>query len=204
MGSKRVMLTFAGKTRRLYEWADELGVSRASLSNRLRSGWSVEDALTVPFTSANLARGARVEDLFWSKVEKTEACWIYRGTTKRGYGHVVAHRRNWSAHRFSFFLARGREPGPILMHLCDVRACVRPDHLREGTQKENIGQAVASGRMARGSRNGSAKLDEASVREILRRRADGETQQRLADAFGVSQVNISHILTGKTWGLVSL
>ena len=43
------MLTFDGKTQPLTAWAEELDISRTTLSNRIHSNkWSVEKALTTP------------------------------------------------------------------------------------------------------------------------------------------------------------
>lgn len=46
-------LTHAGETLTVAEWAERMGVGYSALSNRIRDGWSVEDALTIP-----VARGA--------------------------------------------------------------------------------------------------------------------------------------------------
>lgn len=87
------------------------------------------------------------------------------------------------------------------MHVCNNPSCVRPDHLREGTQKENIAMAVEARRMAKGSRNGSAKLEDEQVREILwRYKAKGESQAAIARDYGVSQVQVSRIVLGQSWG----
>lgn len=44
--SRNRMLTYAGKTMCLAAWANELGIHRAALGDRLRTGWSVERALS--------------------------------------------------------------------------------------------------------------------------------------------------------------
>jgi hypothetical protein len=41
-------LTLSGRTMCVSEWAEELGLKRATLSKRLESGWSVERTLTTP------------------------------------------------------------------------------------------------------------------------------------------------------------
>jgi len=42
------MLTHDGKTMCLAAWAEQIGLSTLSLSSRLRLGWTVEEALTIP------------------------------------------------------------------------------------------------------------------------------------------------------------
>jgi hypothetical protein len=42
------LVTFDGETLTLADWCDRTGLHKATLLNRLRSGWSVRDALTLP------------------------------------------------------------------------------------------------------------------------------------------------------------
>lgn len=44
-------LTYMGRTMSLTQWALEVGISRDTLSARLRYGWSLEDALTKPVST---------------------------------------------------------------------------------------------------------------------------------------------------------
>jgi len=45
---KRVGVTALGTTKTMNEWAKHAGISRQSLINRLKLGWSFEDAITRP------------------------------------------------------------------------------------------------------------------------------------------------------------
>lgn len=48
---KSVVITHAGRTQNLIEWARETGINRGTIRLRLRAGWSVEKALTTPAAS---------------------------------------------------------------------------------------------------------------------------------------------------------
>jgi len=80
------------------------------------------------------------EERFWSKVDKTPTCWRWLGTTiPKGYGVFTVGRKKIVAHRFSYELAYGPiGAGLQVDHICRVRNCVRPDHLREVTGKQNL------------------------------------------------------------------
>lgn len=85
-------------------------------------------------------------DRFWSKVEKTETCWLWTGGTARnGYGSFWDGNRIGRAHRYAYELLVGPIPeGLQLDHLCRVRLCVNPAHLEPVTQQENIRRAMVS------------------------------------------------------------
>jgi hypothetical protein len=80
----------------------------------------------------------------WEKVEKTPACWLWRGTIDRhGYGTIRQSRcdggRQLRAHRAVYELVVGPAPdGLDLDHLCRNRRCVRPDHLEPVTRRTNL------------------------------------------------------------------
>jgi hypothetical protein len=80
-------------------------------------------------------------------------CWIWIGSVNpvHGYGEASIGRRGdvrrWRAHRLSFWLFDGRDPGELMvMHACDVRACVNPDHLSLGTALDNVRDMITKGR----------------------------------------------------------
>lgn len=78
---------------------------------------------------------ATVRNRFWKYVSKTETCWLWTGTTVRGYPvlQCLNSNGNWAprgAARISYVLHGGEiAQGANLGHTCGVVKCVRPEHL---------------------------------------------------------------------------
>lgn len=87
-------------------------------------------------------------DRFWSKVNKTEMCWLWTGNRSQGYGKLSVLGESIRAHRYSYILHFGAIPqGMLVCHRCDNPACVRPDHLFLGTSSDNAKDAYHKGRL---------------------------------------------------------
>lgn len=86
---------------------------------------------------------------FWSKVEFTPQCWLWRGyTMPDGYGRFQARVDGSPAmvlvHRWAFEFCVGQIPDDLTIdHLCRTRNCVNPDHLEPVTHLENIMRSKA-------------------------------------------------------------
>lgn len=154
-----------------------------------------------------MAKGKKpipIADRFWSKVEKTDGCWLWTGSTHPfGYGQLsTSHgERPARAHRLAYELAHGNIPsGMHVLHACDNPRCVRPDHLMLGTPKDNMRGASARGRMLRGESHKNSKLTDIEVRRMRLLYLSGEyTQSQLSDQFGIDPANVSYIVRNKTW-----
>jgi hypothetical protein len=88
---------------------------------------------TLTLTEKDLVR-------YWAKVEESEGCWLWTAATvPSGYG-IFHHRDNHcsQAHRVSFEMVNGAIPDRMQVdHTCHNRRCVKPEHLRLVTQKQN-------------------------------------------------------------------
>jgi hypothetical protein len=84
---------------------------------------------------------ARVERLPWS------GCWLWPNEAMNGYGKL-GYRGSWiRAHRASWIAFNGDIPGGLLvLHKCDVKTCVNPDHLFLGTGRDNMLDLVNKGK----------------------------------------------------------
>lgn len=81
---------------------------------------------------------------FWSRVDKAEGCWLWRGARLlNGYGQTLLNKRHQYVHRVSYALAKGPIPhGLHLDHLCRTKLCVNPAHLEAVTPRVNIIRGV--------------------------------------------------------------
>jgi hypothetical protein len=90
-----------------------------------------------------------VTERFWEKVRvgADEDCWLWVGTANAsGYGVFHYDGRYHLAHRIAWMLTYGSFPEPCGLHKCDVPACCNPNHLFEGTQADNMRDAMTKGR----------------------------------------------------------
>jgi len=85
---------------------------------------------------------SRLETRFWSKVNKTDNCWLWRAMIIAGYGRLRLGRQLVGAHQISWRLHRGPIPdGLVVCHNCpggDTPHCVNPLHLFVASQTENL------------------------------------------------------------------
>jgi HNH endonuclease len=82
-------------------------------------------------------------------VEKGEECWLWQGAIgEHGYGYIsIGGHRVKQAHRVAYELFIGPIPeGKCVLHRCDTRACVRPDHFFLGTPLTNAQDRDGKGR----------------------------------------------------------
>lgn len=84
--------------------------------------------------------------------KRKDGCWEWQGSCGRnGYGQFKAFGKMVSAHRFAYELYKGPIPdGLHILHSCDNKRCVNPDHLRAGTHAENMAEASERGLMPSG------------------------------------------------------
>lgn len=75
----------------------------------------------------------------WSRILKTDTCWLWQGGKSHGYGITNFESRKESVHRTIYRICVGEIPeGLQLDHLCRVKLCCNPAHLEPVTARENI------------------------------------------------------------------
>jgi hypothetical protein len=76
-----------------------------------------------------------------------DACWVWqRRKNANGYGLTKIKGVPLLAHRVAYQLYVGELiPGLLVCHRCNNQSCVRPSHLYQATNKENIAHAARDG-----------------------------------------------------------
>jgi HNH endonuclease/CENP-B N-terminal DNA-binding domain len=147
---------------------------------------------------------------FWNKVDKTPGlgpkgdCWEWKAgkVQHRGYGLFCYKRKRVKAHRVAWLLEHGNWPELNICHHCDNPACVRPSHLFEGTQQDNMKDMKEKERQAKpkGETNNQAILTENLViNDVIPSLKRGESGASIGRRLGVHKSTISDIKRGKRW-----
>ena len=141
---------------------------------------------------------------FWNKVEKTDYCWNWTGAkTENGYGRFWNGNAHELSHRFSWRLNDIILKGLLVLHHCDNRKCVNPEHLFIGTQKDNFQDMVKKERNKIGfnknARYRNAKLTVEQVKEIRIKHSINNSLKTLSLEYHTSRQNIHSIVTRKRW-----
>lgn len=140
-----------------------------------------------------------LEVRFAAKVNKGSDCWLWAGAKDRaGYGLIETAGAMEGAHRVAYRLYIGECAGSLVLHRCDNKSCVNPDHLFLGTQADNMKDKVAKGRQARGETNGNSKISDLQAQEMVSLRGQGMMVKDIAAKFGVSRVTVTKITLGQT------
>lgn len=144
------------------------------------------------------------ETRFWNNTIKksNKECWNWiAANDSMGYGHFMVNGKTVKAHRYSYEYHNNKIPfGLCVLHKCDNRKCVNPNHLFLGTQLDNIKDRDNKNRQAKGEHLPISKLTKEQVIQIRKLYKSTKTSTRkLGYEFNVSCSTIKAILTNRTW-----
>lgn len=124
---------------------------------------------------------------------------------KSGYGLVWHDGKTRQAHRVSYELHNlPIMDGQHVMHSCDNRKCINPEHLSLGSRHDNIQDMIGKGRhkTVNGVAHHNAKITPEIAAQIRVRyepysRKNGS--MALSREFGISQQTVYSVIQGETW-----
>lgn len=132
--------------------------------------------------------------------EPNSGCWLWLfGSFSSGYGCLRVGSTVWYAHRLSWTLYKGPIPvGVCVLHKCDTRLCVNPQHLFLGSKGDNNADRASKDRSATGERHGRSVLTTEDV-AYIRTQFGKKSLRAIAREMGVSKIPIQQIYHGLTW-----
>lgn len=143
---------------------------------------------------------------FWSLVDvrSPDECWPWladKNPRRGNYGRFWLKRIAYRANRMAYWLHYGIDPAANdACHKCDNPPCCNPSHLFKGTRAINLADMTHKHRRVYGEQHGISKLTRKQVAEIKRLYIPRKVGcNQLAERFGVSEMTIHKIISGKTW-----
>ncbi len=119
-------------------------------------------------------------------------------TARMGYGVLNYGGKVVYAHRLSYEVFKGPIPeGMLVCHSCDVPACINPDHLWLGTQKENVLDCCKKGRNSRNAGEAHSRLKLTDAEAVLIH-DDPRDALTISKEYGITRSHVYHIKARKT------
>ena len=148
---------------------------------------------------------------FWARVDRSGDCWIWLAGRygKTGYGafsytDIKGQHKTIGAHRAAFMLFKAPIPkGKFILHKCNNKLCVKPEHLYAGTQADNMIDRLKAGHTPRGENHYLAKLSNKSVTYIRNLKPSYGIFAAAARKLGVSKDLVTKVFYGEGWSHVA-
>ncbi len=132
-------------------------------------------------------------------------CWYFSGYIDQlGYGRLTVLSEN-KAHRVSWKLFYGDIPkGKKVLHKCDIRNCVNPEHLFLGTQSDNVNDMVSKKRnKSPGLSKEKNRMSKLTMEKVLEMRSLYEkgnlSYSKIGKLFSISQMTAYRAINLQSW-----
>jgi len=123
------------------------------------------------------------------------------GVNDSGYPIIYLGKKAERVSRYVFSKTFGYWPTRIVRHSCDCRRCINPNHLFEGSRRDNSADAVVRKRFPVGEKHWSTSLSDSDVLYIFKSKKDSKF---LAKKYGVHRDTINNIKSGRTWSWITM
>ncbi len=163
-----------------------------------------------------LKKHTKAKFLKKANVGGIDDCWNWlAGGRGNGYGALKFKGKVIDAHRFSWILHNGKIPkGKFVLHKCDNRKCINPNHLFLGTHVDNMIDAYGKGRLKLPVRTqfkagffpANAKITKEKAIEVYQyiQSNPNKTKLEIATIFGIGHSTAKDIASKRVYGLNNL
>lgn len=178
----------------LREIGERLGISRQRVQQLLGKTRDIIPHRVV-LSEADRQYKKKIDAIrgFWERVNigSPDECWNWQGTVHpiSGYGQASFHAKTYLAHRLAYILTFGEIPeGLKVLHSCDNPACCNFNHLRAGTQAENIQERDV--RQRRKAKTGNKEFYSQRKEYLAANYRNLKDAKRIAEKWGVCPQNV--------------
>jgi hypothetical protein len=121
-------------------------------------------------------------------------CWNWVAALDgKGYGQLRYHYKQYISSRLSWEVFKGPIPeGKLVLHKCDNRKCVNPNHLYVGTYSDNMGDRESRNRAPDAGR--PIRHSHEYVENIRQLHKEGNSQMAISRLLHISQSFISQVV----------
>ena len=194
-------LIFASSRKSEEAIAEELGCSKTAVLEALRR-------FNIPRRNNKEA-----QDIWWNKHRRevtykvTESgCWecTSHHNRVRGYPEIRINGKKMRLSRYIYskhhHISLESMQGLVVMHTCDNPKCINPNHLKLGTDYDNMQDRNKKMRQMHGEGHYRATLTEDDVRAI---RKSNKTSIELGKLYGVAHATIRNVRLRRSWRYVN-
>lgn len=200
----------------LEEVSEKYGMTRERVRQIINlMGYQPRRSTNITRETLSIDRKFRLSSaqLFWSgvSISDPDKCWEWQGARfdsgygRVGFGYLNRYFQLRYCHRIAYAFAHRKIPKLNILHSCDNPPCCNPNHLREGTQADNIRdlmerhydswyEKLVQGRQRSTTR--PIKYNQAQVKEWKRLRDKGLTFDAISSRTNTPLRTICAVLAG--------
>jgi hypothetical protein len=158
-------------------------------------------------------------DRFWAKVDVRgpDECWPWKKglINKDKYGKITDNYKTKLCHRVAWELTNGPiSDGIKVLHKCDFKPCCNPNHLFQGTSKDNTQDMIIKGRQRGQFKEGHPRVKNHRVGESCsyavmtelivisareKHKREGLKYPTIAKMFNICPTTMQSALNYKSW-----
>lgn len=134
-----------------------------------------------------------------NRTKEYNGCLEYTGAiSSSGYGVFHMYGKSVNSHKASYILNKGETGEMLVLHKCDNKKCINPDHLYLGTRLQNANDAIERGQMPIGERHGRRTHPESFLEPANKKISNNKALEMLnsnISARNLAKANKVHIST---------